>query len=597
MTRMIQLQLAVICTLLVSGCRAHHAVQTDLDQAGISLQTALHAPVQQRAGHLLKAAEQFYTAGRLQTTHKLLERLKTASLDPTQHARWNLLRAQVFFASGNLQRSDQRFKEFQISQLPQTLRSVAYALQANISLEWGKLSLALSQYHQAIAETSPHSSARQACIDALWTALLKQPLSALRHARTLQDKQPEAQGWLDLAILAKRSTLHPNALNAALSAWRHQHPNHPAQQQLTSASDQPSIQHISLLLPLSGHLSQAGQAVLTGFTAAYQTLTTPPSIDIIDTDQDESLPSLYAHAIANHADLMIGPLSKPAIETLAQHAQFSLPTLALNAAVDCDRTDGLFQFDLTAKREAQQIADFAFKQGGRRVVILAIDDAWGHNIAQAFSKRWQELGGDVTALTSLDPEHDPTQSIEKTLHIDKSRARMAAWAKQLGRTLSYEVRRRQDFDTLFLAMPAQLAQRVKPLLNFYYTTKLPSYAISSAVGSLTDGQTDPDLDGLIVPDLRWPTDQHNTAQRPLAKLYQALHTAYPKRFDPLQRFYALGVDAAEMITQLSRFQRIQHINLRAASGILHLDHQCLIRAPEFVVLKHQTPVILEPTSP
>src|SRR4051812_10012688 len=71
-------------------------------------------------------------------------------------------------------------------------------------------------------------------------------------------------------------------------------------------------QHVALLLPLSGNLASAGQAVKEGFLAAYYASQPRPelAIEFYDTASQADINSLYQQAQQKGADFVIGPLTK-----------------------------------------------------------------------------------------------------------------------------------------------------------------------------------------------------------------------------------------------------------------------------------------------
>ena len=86
--------------------------------------------------------------------------------------------------------------------------------------------------------------------------------------------EPTLRGWLNLA----RAVVLPNpaAVAAAISAWENSYANHPAAGRAAvlreaAQRDAESVQ-LSLVLPLSGPLAAAGDAVTRGFIAAYTTI-------------------------------------------------------------------------------------------------------------------------------------------------------------------------------------------------------------------------------------------------------------------------------------------------------------------------------------
>ena len=89
------------------------------------------------------------------------------------------------------------------------------------------------------------------------------------------------------------------------------------------------IQPIALLLPLQGPLANIGQSVKQGFLAAAEETGSSPRIILIDTSVESSIHAAYTQAIAKNAQIIVGPLLKPQVQSIAG-LQTNVPILALN---------------------------------------------------------------------------------------------------------------------------------------------------------------------------------------------------------------------------------------------------------------------------
>ncbi len=94
------------------------------------------------------------------------------------------------------------------------------------------------------------------------------------------------------------------------------------------SSAPPAPGRIALLLPLRGVYAESGQAIRDGFLAVYyQSLAddaAAPTIRIVDTGSGDIV-SLYHQAIAQGANVVVGPLSKEEGMQLVQAGSSASP--------------------------------------------------------------------------------------------------------------------------------------------------------------------------------------------------------------------------------------------------------------------------------
>jgi uncharacterized protein len=168
----------------------------------------------------------------------------------------------------------------------------------------------------------------------------------------------------------------------------------------------PSAQQISppkriaLLLPLHGTLANAGNAIRDGFmTAYYQEVKMQPLkpvIQVYDSSETNNIHSLYREAIADGADIVVGPLAKNNVIALFQHTTMRVPTIALNYLDNnYSSRENFYQFGLSPEDEARQVAEKAKSAGYHHAFIIAPDTPSGRRATTAFKQQWQENGGQV----------------------------------------------------------------------------------------------------------------------------------------------------------------------------------------------------------
>jgi len=280
---------------------------------------------------------------------------------------------------------------------------------------------------------------------------------------------------------------------------------------------------IALLLPLnSPSLGAAAEAVRAGFMAAAERDGAGIQVDVVPTNDnpDEALDA-YARAGAAH-DIIVGPLSRPAVGALIAGGKVDKPTVALNhPEVRGALPPRMLVAGLSIEDEARQAAEWAAREHPHgRVLILTGSPAWAQRAAGAFEARWSELGhtGQRFALPSTDGRVDPAllQDLKARLEVDPP-------------------------DLLFAAVDVAELRQVR---TFAGSTP-PVYGGASINPGRTPGLGPTELDGIHVVDLPWLVLPDHPAVM-----------VYPRQADPetplyMQRLYALGIDAFQVARQIA----------------------------------------------
>lgn len=394
---------------------------------------------------------------------------------------------------------------------------------------------------------------------------------------------PDWRGWLELALLnATAGSL--DELQTGLQQWRREHHGHPAADTLPGGLEfvaqtlQP-LQKVALLLPLSGRLEPAARAVRDGYLAHYYVARArgdaAHEVAIIDSDEFASTVAAYQYAVANGAELVIGPLSKEGVVELGQHSPRPVPVLALNridGAVNQD-VSALVQLSLAPEDDAARIAELAFGQGARRALVLRPAGARGARLEEVLRQRWLALGGSIATTTSYSSPEAYSDQVKNALNLGASEQRARDIRSMLATNIEFTARRRQDIDVVFLmaGTPAE-ARSLKPLLAFHYAGTLPVYATSSIYGGLPDPR-DRDLSGARLVELPWLLGSNPSLRVAIA--------AGGTGSDDFARLNALGADAWLLQTRFAQLQGGADALIRGNTGLLRLDSGLrILREPE-----------------
>lgn len=404
----------------------------------------------------------------------------------------------------------------------------------------------------------------------IWDKIQRAPAAKLQSALT-QTNNPTTAGWLKLALISKKYSIHSQELTQQLLSWRKEYPNHPASTlfpddtALTALQNSPQPTNIVLLLPLQGPLGAQGNTVRDGFLNAYYEAgkKSQQTVSFIDTSKTANMSALYQQAIAQGADTIVGPLTKEQVSTLLKQSSFPALTLALNYTDVgfVSLPTNFYEYGLSVSDEAQQMAEKAMQMGGTRALLIAPQNEWGERITKPLIARYQSLGGNMVDSLYYTPGTNLSESIATLLHIDTK----ADTEKTRGGTdkKTLEQQRRQDFNVVFVVAQPQIARQIVPSLKYYYVNNIPIIASSAIYTGSPDPQKDSDLNGVYFCDIPWVLKSHHASTQSDSRLY------------------AVGIDSYTVSNNIPRLQQIPNFPIYGATGALTLTskHQIYRRLP------------------
>lgn len=328
--------------------------------------------------------------------------------------------------------------------------------------------------------------------------------------------------------------------------------------------------HIALLLPLNGPLSPFAQAIKNGFfTAFYQKKQDgyTPIITVYDTNEKD-INQVYAAAISDGADFIVGPLEKNTVKTLAQHAALSVPVLALNTLPqEADRhPDNFYEFGLSPRDEAQQVANKIWANQQQHALIIVPDGALGQRVANAFQTQFQGLGGQVIATQYYQNSRTLSDNIQNVLQVKQAYEDKRKIQQIVRQEVRFVPQRRHDFDSIFLMATPSMADQIMPLLRFYFANNIPVYSTSQ----IDKGPFSDDLNGLMFCDMPWILSPNQMQPTYLQSMQQRIRTIWPENYTNLAKFYALGIDAYDLTLPLKQYAGLPKSGMPAATGTLYV---------------------------
>ncbi|GLO55698.1 penicillin-binding protein activator [Pseudomonas putida] len=519
----------------------------------------------------LSAADLAYKQKDYPRAARILEQVPMDTLKPAQQVFASTLGAELAMSrnqpkaalSALSHPSLQRVGELPVEQQARTYSVHAAALEAD-----GQ-SLAAAQQRILLAPLLSGQAA-SANNDAIWALVAALPAEQLQQPAT----DPVLAGWTSLALAVKTAgTLEQQ--QAAIDAWRKQHPDHPAAQQLPMAlaklkelASQP-LTKIALLLPQEGPLAGVARALRDGFMAAHfqaqQSGQPAPAVQVFDSSRITSLDDFYRQAQAAGVQLVVGPLEKPLVKKLAANQQLPITTLALNYA-DAGQTapPQLFQFGLAAEDEAREVSRRARADGKVRAVALVPSGEWGDRVLAAFRKDWESNGGTLLAAERIAQPVALAQQIADLFQLRQSEGRAKSLQSTVGGNIAAQPSRRQDIDFIFLASTPQQAQQIKPTLNFQYAGDVPVYATSNLYSASGDVNQYNDMNGIRFCETPWLLDTSNS-------LRQQVVQQWPQAAGSLGRLYAMGVDAYSLAPRLGQLKALPDNRIQGLSGSLSMN--------------------------
>lgn len=409
----------------------------------------------------------------------------------------------------------------------------------------------------------------------LWQALMSLDTQQLDLFNPGQ-APAEDSGWFALAYAMKAYDNNPEAMDVAIEDWQRSYPNHPADIDSLRQTIKPGLRlptdvnSIAVLLPESGPIAGVAQAVKQGIIAAHLTSGNNRQLKFYDVRNNAA--AAYQQAVEAGASIVIGPLDKPSVEQLARVDSLPIPVMALNRITQPHQHRNLFQFGLAPEDEARTAAKFASEQGYRRALVLGPRSDWGERVTEAFASAWRDEGGVIVRSNGYrESASDFSEVIVPLFGLNASDQRAKALQSTLGRSLTYEPRRRQDVDFIFMVAKPLKARQLVPQFRFHRSGNLPVISTSHAYDGQANARQDIDLNGTIISDIPWMIEPSNDPA------YQGLLNQAPGDKGTFLRLAAMGVDAYRLIDQLAKLSRNVNNSYDGVTGRLQINQDGHVR--------------------
>ena len=276
---------------------------------------------------------------------------------------------------------------------------------------------------------------------------------------------------------------------------------------------------IALLLPSQSKAFKTACDTIRAGVLAAERVHGDASIPLVRAyatdDKEENISAVYEKAVADGAQVVIGPLTKPAINYLSDSTKLRIPVLALNSFDDTTLPQSLlYSFSLSVETEAAQVAQVLQQNMFTHPVILQVNDTLSQRMAQGFAQEWRKVtGSEPLMITVSDARRDAAELKQQLLDANA--------------------------DAIFLAMDGKAARLVRPYLGndraIYGTSQMDSGRLGRT--ALVD------LTGVRYLDMPW-------MGMPNSEGYD-LYNRTRSSSNDLERLFAFGIDAWQLAAMLA----------------------------------------------
>ncbi|WP_337880198.1 penicillin-binding protein activator [Rheinheimera sp.] len=528
------------------------------------LQQAEQSQGTEQQQELLQAARANLQQGQVDQAlaiHQVLQQQADSSIMQQNLLPW----FEALLAKGQHQDIQQFIQQFPLNQFHVADQQLYLQKQAQYWTERQEPKKAVAAYLQLLQLVPTDQSSQLA----LWQQLGL--LTPQQLQQLTQDKEKAAQGWASLLQIHQRLLGDLPALQAELQNWQSSFSNLPALAQLPAEIQQLSQvqgynpQTIAVLLPFNSNFRQHAEAIQQGLLAA--SVNHPARLLFLDSTSSPA--DLKLQMQQQQVEFVIGPLLKEQVDSLANDPDWTWPTLFLNSRTEqIAPSEQKYYFALSVEDEAHQMAQWFQHKGYKQPVLMASRNPLSQRMVNQFSRDWQQITGKAPETYWVTDMASMESTIKQLLETAASEQRIQEIERLSGQDVRAETHSRQDIDAIYLlADPAQ-TRMLKPFIDVSVAPaaiSLPIYASSRShqkSAELTDRR---DLLNLTFTEMPWMLSQQQ--QQALREQY---NTLFPQQDETLQRLFAMGFDAFQLVFKLKQQQQFPALPHRGLTGDLRL---------------------------
>ncbi|MCG2581443.1 MAG: penicillin-binding protein activator [Marinobacter sp.] len=561
----------LLLTMLATGCASVN-LETQPETASQAIEVASKLSDRNEAQrYLLRSADGFQSQNDHESARNILQSEPMA--DPSgelkdQYLLLSMGSATALEDSAWARQLSGQLKPDQFLNYERGLMAHAATLQAE-TLQLADDHLSAAATLILLAQSDTRQNAQQ-IHDRIWQAL-KATSDTQLSEESGQVIGYEAQGWIELTGILREPGMNLDAQGRAVRQWQNNWPGHPAaitppsELQLIANLAETRPEQITLALPLEGPLASAGKAIRDGFFAAYyddqSADRSKTSIRVVNT-AGQNFRDLYQELSGEDQDLIVGPLEKEALQSLAELSTMPIPVLGLNYLPQGSTApSGMYQFGLSAEDEARQIADRLRQEYNDQALALIPQGEWGDRLEAALLERMAENGSTALDIERYFREDNFRTIVADLLGITASRERAIDVERTAGVNVEFEPRRRQDADAVVMVAEPTIARQFKPLFAFYFGGDLPVYSPSMVYEGNPAPSRDRDLNDVIFTDIPWVLDDQN-------EFRDTATQALPDMRGQLGRLFAMGSDAWKLSKRLPLLRQVEGASIEGQTGVL-----------------------------
>jgi len=555
------LAVKVACLLgVLAGCATAPPPQKTVEEPVVEearsaadlMRRARSAPEDRAARLYLGAAGEYLTLGDAAGARTAFDLVEPGWLDGQQLAEYRLVSARLALAEG-----DPALASDALSQLPRSALDSpeVIRLQSEVCAANGDYACALTELER-VAGDDPAENER------IWQ-WLNASASLSSGAGAARPLPRVLSAWQDLHHALVTAYSLEDAKKRAV-AWLTSHPDHPGSvlppdAVAAIAAYQPARLHVGLVVPLSGPLARAGEAVRDGFIAGALLAGAAGRIDLTIYDAAaEPLPVIYERVLSDRVELLIGPLQKETVVALNE-LNPEIPTLVLNYLDSgTPPAPGVQQVGLAIEDEARTISSRLRADGIRQALLFHNYEDWSLRARKTLVED-AEAGGQmqltVQPFTDL---RTVTEAVGSAMDVAESQARHDQLAAALGVGLEFLPRAREDVDAVVALIGNSEANALVPALNFHFAQNLPIYASSQVTRSSRQGLNE--LRGFHVCELPFFLSGDS--------LYASMAAPLGLDRNPYASLVALGSDAFRLAERIQIGGSVSDMPLLGSSGLL-----------------------------
>ena len=328
---------------------------------------------------------------------------------------------------------------------------------------------------------------------------------------------------------------------------------------------------LALLLPEGDGFSGVSQAIREGFFAAYFDAAgnhaPRPAVRVYDsTGTADGAVKAYQQAVADGAQMVVGPLTRAAVGAVLAQSSLPIPVLALNHPDnDTLPASGASEFALRPETEGAQVADHMVERGITRAYVIVSDDDFAQRAAAAFKAELEARGGQVAGHAQITGGSVNYRSAIDGLDLADSAAAPAVAAPAPAGTAGAPAVAGIGGAGIFISMHPEQARLLLPQLRVARVA-LPVFATSHIYGGSDDPGDDNDLDGVEFCDAPWLFDAQTGLPR-----HGDIAALLPTARGGAARLFAFGMDAWNLVPYIDWMREHPGSYLPGASGQLAAD--------------------------